>query len=379
MESSDLKTRGLRIIWGAFPWLIVVFILIFITTMLFAIRGKSQAIAKARIEAANQEIPAINVITLNLNPVELKDKINLPGSVEAVEDLWIKAEVSGQATQIAVDEGQFVKKGDVLIVLDDRDYRARLERIEANYHLLKKDVERYTILAEKEITAMKTLDEVQTRFKEICAQREEAELALSRTRIEAPLNGRINEMAPLIGDLIRVGDKIAHILDIDQVKVTVGIPESDVSAFFDLNEATVIIDALAGRQVTGKKVFLSYSPRSLARLYDLELLVPNSDGRILSGMFARVELVKAVYPDALVLPLYAVITENSDQYVFTEETGNARKRPVTTGIMSGWQIQILSGLTPGDRVIVVGHRQLRDDQRVEVIRNVDNAEEILSS
>ncbi|MDB9823429.1 hypothetical protein OAC89_07005, partial [Deltaproteobacteria bacterium] len=100
---------------------------------------------------------------------------------------------------------------------------------------------------------------------------------------------------------------------------------------------------------------------------------------ILPGMFARVELVKEVFNDALSIPLYAVISQNDENFVFLEKDKKAEKRFVELGILTGWQIQVKSGLAPGDKVIVVGHRQLDEGQSVEIIQNVSDAMEIIES
>jgi len=326
-----------------------------------------------------KEVPAVKVITLTLEPRRLVDKINLPAEVEPYDEVWVKAEVSGQVVEVLVKEGQPVKRGQALVQLDDRDYRSRLARIEANYKLAKLNYDRTEALVKKKITAPTKLDEIEAQLKDLGAQRKEARLALSRTRITSPLSSLLNRIEAKEGDYLAVGDPVAQILEIDQVKVTVGVPESDVAAIFDLEEADVIIEALGKRRVKGKKVFLSRQPRSLARLFDLELRVPNPDGRILPGMFARVELVKQVFEQALAVPLYAVITQGDEPFVFVEEGGRAEKRSVKLGVLVGWEVQISSGLKPGEKVIVVGHRLVDDGQPVEVIKSVSNSSEILKS
>jgi RND family efflux transporter MFP subunit len=176
-----------------------------------------------------------------------------------------------------------------------------------------------------------------------------------------------------------VGDQVAQILQIEDVKVTVGVPESDVAAVFDLDKAEVVIEALDNRRVRGKKVFLSRQPRTLARLYDLELKIPNTDGRILPGMFARVELVKNSFEEALAVPLYAVITQGDERFVYVEADGIAEKRIVELGVLVGWQVRIKAGLAPGERVIIVGHRLLDNGRTVKVIKNVKDPSEILKT
>ena len=377
MNRSDSKTRILRFLWGIIPWLIIALILAFLGIMWSRIKEKQDLLAEAKKAAMKKEVQPVRVITLTLKPRSLEDKINLPAEVEPFQDLWVKAEVRGQVVKILAAEGQTIQEGQILIQLDDRDYRTRLARIEASYKLTKLDYDRIAALARKKVVAAAKLDEIEAQLKDVTARLSEAQLALSRTKITAPIDGRVNEIKAKLGNFIDVGNLVAQILQFDKVKVTVGVPESDVAAIFDLEEAEVIIEALEKRRVKGKKVFLSRQPRTLARLYDLELMVPNPDGRILPGMFARVKLVKRVSNQALAVPLYAVITQGDERFVFIEKDGQAIRRNVELGMLVGWEVQVTSGLAADERVIVVGHRYLDNGQPVEVIQNVSNAQEIL--
>ena len=379
MKSTKVKIKLLRFVWSAIPWLMVALIVAFIVTMGSRIKEKKAHLEEAKKAAIKQEVPAVRIITLTLTPRRLVDKINLPAQIDPYEEVWVKAEVPGQVIEVLVKEGQMVKKGQILMKLDDRDYRTRLARIEANYKLAKLNYERTKALVKKKIAAPTKLDEIEAQLKDLTAQRNEATVALSRTSITTPLSSFLNEISAKMGDYIGVGDPVAQILEIDTVKVIVGVPESDVAAIFDLNEADIIIEALGKRRVKGDKIFLSRKPRTLSRLFDLELSVPNPDGHILPGMFARVELVKYVYEDAVALPLYAIITQEDERFVFIEKEGRVEKRRVTLGTLIDWQVHITSGLKAGERVVVVGHRLLDDGQAVEVIKNVSNPSEILKS
>ena len=377
MKSAQLKIKFLHLIWSIIPWLIVALIVAFLVTMVGRIKGKKADLEEVKKAAIKQQVPAVRIITLTLTPRRLVDKINLPAQIDPYEEVWVKAEVPGQVIEVLAKEGQMVQKGQVLMKIDDRDYRTRLARIEANYELAKLNYERTKTLVKKKIAAPTKLDEIEAQLKDLTAQRNEAKVALSRTIITTPLSSLLNEISAKMGDYMGVGDPVAQILEIDSVKVTVGVPESDVAAIFDLNEADIIIEALGKRRVTGKKIFLSRKPRTLSRLFDLELSVHNPDGRILPGMFARVELVKHVYENAVALPLYTIITQEDERFVFVEKEGRVEKRRVTLGTLIDWQVHITSGLKAGERVVVVGHRLLDDGQAVEVIKNVSNPNEIL--
>jgi len=375
---SENKTRILRFIWGSFPWIIVIVLCLSLILLYTNIKEKGKRLEEEN-KAATKEEASVQVVTLTVEPAKIEEKLNLPAAVESFENLWVKSEASGQVINILVKEGQMVKKGQVMVELDARDYTSRLERIEANYKLVTIEYNRMSELHKRNIIAENEVDKLEAQLKDLEAQMKESKLALERTKIIAPISGRINEIEAKIGDSMPYDKPVAQILQIGEVKVTVGIPESDVSAVMDLKEADIIIEALDELKVKGRKLFLSRQPGDLARLYNLELVVDNPDGRILPGMFARVELVKRKVEDTLAVPLYAVISQDEENFVYIENNNKAERRPVELGILEGWMIQIKAGLKVGDRVIIVGHRQVDDGQTVQVIKNVVDASEILKS
>lgn len=375
---SEKKTSVLRFIWGSFPWFIVIILILSLFILIGNIKEKSKRLEEEKKAAAKEEA-TVQVATMTVEPARLEEKLNLPAVVESFENLWVKSEASGQVIDILVKEGQMVEKGQILVELDSRDYNSALERIEANYKLATIEHNRISELFKRNIAAANEVDQLDAQLKDLEAQLKAAKLALERTKIIAPISGRLNEIEAKVGDWMTIDKPVAQILQIGEVKVTVGIPESDVSAVLDLEEADIIIDALDSLKVTGRKLFLSRQPGDLARLYNLELVVENSDGRILPGMFARVELVKKRFEDAFAVPLYAVISEGDESFVYLEVDDKAVKRPVELGVLEDWMIQVKSGLEAGDNVIIVGHRQVDEGQSVKVIKNVTNPAEILNS
>jgi len=377
MSDSKPGVRLLRFIWRLIPWLAVGLLVYGAVDLLGKVKQEQAQLAEAKKAALKAEVPATRVIVMELKPRRILDAINLPAVVEPFEEVWVRAEVAGQVVEVLAKEGQEIKKGQALVRLDDRDYRARLSRVEANYAYAKAEYDRFAALTEKRVTAKSKLDSLEAQLKDLAAQAKEARLALARTKITAPISSRLNQVIAREGDLLKVGDQVAQIIEIERVKVTVGVPESDVAAIYDLQEAEVTIQALGNLKVKGRKYFLSRKPSDLARLYNLELEVPNSEGRILPGMFAQVQLIKRVFDQALSVPLYAVITQGQETYVFVEQDGLASKRPVRLGVLEGWQVQITGAVKPGDKVVVVGHRLLDDGQKVEVIKTVSDPGEIL--
>ncbi|NLA75229.1 MAG: efflux RND transporter periplasmic adaptor subunit, partial [Deltaproteobacteria bacterium] len=350
---SYTKIKILRLTWAYFPWLMVMLFLILSGSTGIMLASKKERLDKEKKNALKEGAQAVKVVTLLVEPTEFKDRINLPAEIKSFEDLWIKSEVSGRVVAIPAEEGQFVKKGQVLVRLDNRDYQLRIDSIEANYELAEADYKRISELAEKKIAAITDLDKVNAQLKSLKSQLDEAKLALERTIIKAPISGRLNEIEAKIGDWFGIAKPDAQILQIENVRVTVVVPESDVASVFNLSEADITIEALDNRLVKGEKLFLSRNPGSMARLYNLELSVPNPDGKILPGMFARVEIVKNRFPNAFVIPLYSIIAHENEKFVYVEKNGVAEKRAIELGLLSNWEIQVTKGLEPGDQVIIV--------------------------
>jgi RND family efflux transporter MFP subunit len=371
-----LKQKAMHSAWSFFPWIIIGVVLVFIVFMVMAINSKKSKLEVEKTAAMKQEAAIANVTTLTVNAARLSDKIDLPAEVEPWEDVWVKAEVPGQVVRVIAREGQRIIEGEIIVELDDRDYRSRLDRIQANLQLAKANHGRMVELEKQHIIATSQLEETEARLKDMETQAQEAELALRRTHVLAPISCVLNKIKAKRGDFIGVGDPVAQIIQIDRIKVKVGVPESDVAAIFDLQQAEVVFEALNKRRVTGQKVFLSRQPDSLSRLYDLELSLANPDGDILPGMFARVELVKNVYDNALAVPLFSVITDKNECFVYIEKDGKAERRDVKMGTLVGLFVHITSGLQPGDKVIVAGQRQINEGQSLVVIKNFTNLEEL---
>jgi membrane fusion protein (multidrug efflux system) len=114
----------------------------------------------------------------------------------------------------------------------------------------------------------------------------------------------------------------------------------------------------------------------VARLFRLELAIDNTDGEILPGMFIRADVIKKTVPDAIVIPFYSVISRNNEQYVFIEKDGVVQKKNVKLGIMEGWLVQVTEGLATGDRLLIEGHRDVEDKQKVKVVKAASDMKEL---
>ncbi|WP_457577094.1 efflux RND transporter periplasmic adaptor subunit [Desulfomarina sp.] len=376
--SSPRSTRAKTVlfIWNNLPRFLLLAMIVLIGLLFVSISRKNEIIAAAKTSEVRPEKPAINVVTLTLSPTTIHDRINLPGSIEPWTRLRLMAKIGGTITEVLLREGDRVKKGDVLARIESTDYKIALDRAEAAYRLAKSEYQRDKSIYEKGVIPTSALEAKKTTMQTARADYENAKLLYSRTTVTSPMDGIIRRMDAKIGLQLSPGDPIAEILEIDRVKGVVGIPESDVTAVRRLSKINITVQALENRKISAKVHFLSPSPETIARLYNLELEIDNRDGEILPGMFIRADIVKKTVEGAIAVPFYSVISRNNEQFVYVEENGTARKHIVQLGIMEKWLVRITEGLKPGDRLIVEGHRDVEDGQKIKVVRAAASLEEL---
>ena len=379
VQPSAPRTTRAKIvffIWNNLPRLALLAAVVMILILAGLVKNKSASIASEKAAGMKQERPPINAVTLALQPTAISDRINLPGSIEAWTTLNLLSKINGTVEEVLIREGQLVSKGDVLARVEDEDYRIAVERARSAYELARSEYERDRAIYAKGVIPTAEYDANRTRMETAKADLENAELQLSRCTITAPMRGIIRKIDAKVGLQLAVGDPLAEILEIDRLKAVVGIPESEVAAVRGLSTVGISLQALDNRTVTGRVHFLSSSPETVARLFRLELAIDNAGGEILPGMFFRADVVKKTVPDAVVVPFYSVISRNNEQYVFIEKDGIAHKKPVRLGIMEKWLVQVTDGLAAGDRLLVEGHRDVEDKQKIKVVKAASDIKEL---
>lgn len=383
MENLDLETKAQKPrrtlaqrVWAVLPTISVIALVGLIVLLGNQIKTKGDVIKEEAAADLRTERPRTNVVTMEMIPSRVRDRINLPGAVKPWIALKVVAEVQGKIVAKRVQEGQRVKQGDILAEIDARDYQNAYASAQASYTLALATQKRLQRLFKDNVSTQAQIDDINATVQTSKAAMDNAALNLERCQIRAPMDGVVDRLYVEVGQYLNTADPVIEVLQIDRVKVEVGIPESDVDDVRRLTRFTVRIDALGGQEFQGTYHHLYKTADSLARLYNLEVAVANPRGTLLPDMFARVEIIKKDLPDSLAVPLYALIRKNETTAVYLMEGGVARLQPVTVGIQDGWRMEIRQGLKPGDQVVVVGQRSINDGEAVNVTRRIRSIEEL---
>lgn len=357
-------------------WFPVIIIFLIIIVLAFAVSAKKDIVKTAKKNSIKENTAPINIVSLKLSPKPIKDRINLPGLVKP----WVQTVVSTEVTGLILDkkivQGSFIKKGDIIANIDSAKYLNAYNAAKASYKSALASKKRLSSLYSAQLSNKSDLDNITAQAANYLASMKVAALDLEKCNIKAPVSGIINHTYIEEGSFMDIGVPVAEIIQIDKVKVIVGIPESDISQVRNLNKFEVKFDALKGQVFNAKKHYISKTTSSLARLYDLEITIPNGNHKILPGMFGRVEIVKQTIKGAVSVPLYSIIDSDKESYVYIVKKNIAYKQIIKTGIQEGWMIEVTEGLKINDELIIVGQRNVSDGQSVNIVQSVNDPEEL---
>ncbi len=295
----------------------------------------------------------------------------------------VLAEVDGIARRIPVRENQLVRRGQLLMVLDTidlaldlREAQAGLAQADARYReitLFDDAIEDPEVRAERErvARAQSGLDQAQVAL-------ERSQLRLARARVGAPFGGRVADIRVSQGHRVRAGDELMTIVDLDPIKVEVQVLERQVGLLAMGRVAQVTFAAFPGEVFLGRIETINPIIESDSRTARVTVRIPNPEGRILPGMYARVSLEARRFADRILVPKSAVLERDRRTMLFVyegdERGGLAKWKYVTIGLENDSLVEILENpdtemLEPGQIVLTDGHYTLIHDAVVRLSIN----------
>ncbi len=360
--------------WRARRWLVRSVLWLVVILVAVATMAVLASLPPRRQEAPISEVPPVDVtvMTVRAEP-QLPDSFVLPATVEPNQIVTISTEVDGRVEWIGPKKGTMVRAGDPLIRLDRNLLQAQFQMTEAQAKNNRTEFERIKGLVEKGAAPSRDLDAAVTQLAISNAQLEEARIRLARAHIDAPVTGVLNSLSVEEGEYVTAvpPTAVAEIVDTRVVKVVADVPERDVPFFAVGQKAEVWLDRKGCQEsVEGTITFLSEVADSKTRSTRMEVTLSNGEGLLRSGQIVRVRLTRRIFANAILIPLLAVIPMEDSRTVYVvDASSKAQRREVELGIIRGAQVQVLKGLTPGDQLIISGHRFVAPDQSVQIVTN----------
>jgi len=322
--------------------------------------------------AANQARPAGGIPPAQVEATkprigESKETVTAVGTFRSNESVVLRPEVASRVKSINFEEGQKVRRGQILIQLDAATEEATVAQAEAAYQLSKANNDRQAQLGARQVATERSVDEARAALK-----RDEAALQFARARLEkftlvAPWDGIVGLRKVSVGAYLNVGQEIVNIEQIDPLKVDFRIPENFLAAVRVGQEIGVTADAFPGRTFPGKVYAIDPLIDEMGRAVVVRALIDNSDEVMRPGVFARVTLTLSVRDNALFLPEQALMPVGERHSVFKVVDGKAQMAVVEIGRRQNGEVEVIRGLSPDDTVVSAGQIKLRNGTPVQVV------------
>lgn len=304
-------------------------------------------------------------------------EVRAVGSLEAEARIEVRPEIDGHVTSVHFREGDRVDRGQVLLRLDQNKLQAEREAARATVLRNRTEVENLerrvtrndSLLAQGAISEQ-AFDDLQTQLNTARARLEEAranlnlaEQHLDDATITAPFAGRTGARSFDLGDYVRVGDPLFTLVDDQPLEIAFPVPERYLGQLHLGSPLSLTVRSSPGRSFRGEVDFVSPFVDEQSRTVKLKARIPNPGSELRPGQFADVRLQLESRP-AVIVPEATVVTRQGGSVAFLVREGRAVRREVEVGARRRGVVEILSGVSAGDTVVVAGHQRLQDGAEV---------------
>ncbi len=387
----------------------------------------SQVISAKRNEGperqAKGQAPLVEVAPVTQGPIE--ERILRTGDIVPYAQVTIYSKVQGWVEKVDVREGDRVKTGQVLAILDPREAEAtvaqsrasleaaaaklkqvkaiseeavqsQIQQAKANLDLAQSDLGRARELHQKNFIARQQLDEAATRYdvakssydlalnsvrqrtweNDIAlaeAQVRQAKATLDLTQAQlanlvilSPMDGAVTKRFVDPGTMVKDTTPILTLMDLDRVKMLVNVIEKEFVRLQKGQPVEVTVTGFPGRVFPGPISIITPALELQSRTAEIQITIPNPGYMLNPGMFGRAQIVVRSSPQALLIPIQALVTQGDKDAVFVLKDGKAHRRIVRKGLIKDAWIEILQGLSPGEPVITAGQSFLKDGMPVRL-------------
>jgi membrane fusion protein (multidrug efflux system) len=315
----------------------------------------------------------VPVEVVTLAPQRVAEELQAVGTMRSNQSVQLRPEVTGRVAVIGFRDGALVKQGQLLVGLDASLNEAEVAQARAELDLARANLKRTADLASKNFVSGSAQDTAQSNVTVLEARLQLAEARLAKMRIAAPFDGVVGIRSVSVGDVVRDGTDLVNIEDIRRLKVDFRLPERSFTKLKPGLPVYVTTDALAGSTFRGQIEAINPRLDAAGRSLEVRAELPNVDGRLRPGMFARVRVVVGDRAEAFLVPEEAIVPLGEGFLVYRVDGDVARRVPVRLGVRRDGLVELLGEVKAGDRIVTAGVRVQRDGQPVRVVSAVPPA------
>lgn len=312
----------------------------------------------------------------NITPV-----LTFSGGLEPVWNADISPKMDGRIDRLNVEEGDLVAAGSVLAVFDTNELAASVAQAEGSLYVAQAsleqaelDLKRAAALAAQGAVSSQVLDTARIKRDLAVGQLRSAEgslaqltIKLQNATVEAPRNGVVTKKYLQAGFFAKAGAPIVAVADVSSFLAKATVGEAQIAEISAGTPARVIVDALGGKAWEGSVTRLSPAASLPARSFVAEITMPNADGMLKTGMYARVEIAGRMHANALIVPESALVMKEDQKTVYVVGTDNkVQQKVLKLGYVGQGMAEVLDGLTEGETIVTAGQNKIRDGSNIKV-------------
>ncbi len=333
-----------------------------------------------KAEATKTEGKIVEENTEKVIPIPVEVSVVQKGSIssnytttavlEAKEEAFVVGRASGIIEQIMVEEGDYVKKGQILAKLEPERYELNLRRAQADMTGIEKELAKINKVYHQKLVSDDTYDKITAQYESAKATLALAKLDLKEATIVAPISGYIAERNAKVGNLTESfqRERMFHIVQQKELYGIVYLPEKELSKVHKDQKARLIVTALNDAEINAFVERISPVIDSKTGTFKVTLRVPNKDKKLMSGMFTQVSLNYNTRDNATLLPRKAMLAMDDTVNVFVvDDKGIASKITIKTGYQEGKYVEVTEGLSGNETVVITGHQNLKDNAFVNIV------------
>ncbi len=284
----------------------------------------------------------------------VRDEIAATGQIEAVQSIDLRPEVDGRIVEILVREGQEVEKGTPLFKVDDAQLQAQVAQLAAQRDLAQQSLARTKELVRQNASSAADLEHAEATARSAQAEYDLQRIRLERTTVRAPFAGVVGQRYVSLGDYVTTSTRLTSLHTVNPQRASFQVPERFARLLRPGQEVTFRVAAIPGRDFAGEVDFVDPIIQLPGRTILVKARVPNAQRLLQPGMFIEARLVTAVRPGAIVIPEEAVVPLQGANLVWVVGDGKVQRRPVRLGVRTPGFVEVTSGVSAGEQVVVGG-------------------------
>lgn len=319
-----------------------------------------------------EEVYAIPVETTTVAQGHISSFYNTTATLEAPEEAEVSTRIAGLIEQLYVEEGDHVKKGQLLAKIDARRQQYELQRSTAEVNIIEQELQRMKKMNNREFISADSLAKLEYNLQAAKAQRDLAALQVTESEIRSPIDGVIATRYVKQGNMAKEFDQLFYVVQQDELYGIVHLPEQQLASLRLGQEALVKPDK-RGDNFAATVLRISPVIDSNSGTFKVTLSIPNQAQKLKAGMYANVQLKYDTHTDVAVVPFNAVVAQDSVQTLYVIDQGKALRKEVSLGYRDDNRVEVISGIEVGEQIVVRGQHNLKDQSVVEVLNPLNLA------